>query len=327
MASFLVTPGMPPALAKRVMASVRGKSRAGAPRIARPRISMAAMIPISALLTVAGLMLFSHWMSSRELGQARGELLEKIAIQRASLPADYASFLPMTETWVARIAGNYEGDLIADELRKEGALHAQLLRPALFVRDTQPRLARADQLMDASAGSVKDAVLLCLGDPPDSRAEKAVTQKIKGANFAAVFPSMHRFYDAEAGLSLLGPSWEAAVRAAPDVKVVHNLNSVWMRAPLDDGRKAASAELLLVVVDELPEMEPKADPSDGRRPEERPHAMRLALVDLRAQSVLLRLRRTQDSSSYPPAVRFSLARAITGCLMAMDVRDAVAKGP
>jgi hypothetical protein len=326
MASFLVTPAMPPALATRVMASVKGKQRRGAPKVHGPRISMAALIPVTAVVVVVGLMLFSRWMANRELELARADVLQKLATQQAWMPAGAASFLPMVQTWVTRTAGNYEGDLITDDLRIEGALQARLARPSLFLRGSQPKLARPDQLVEAAAGSVKDAFVLCLSEPPDSRAEKSVMHKIKGANFAGALPQMRRYFDAEAGLALLQPAWEAKVRAASEPKALHSMSAEWMRAPLEDGRQAAAAELLLVVVDELPVVEPDADPGDGRRPEERPHAMRMAVVDLRAQNVLLRLRKTEDPSAFAPVARLAHAQGITGCLFAMDVRDAV-KGP
>ena len=221
------------------------------------------------------------------------------------------------------MAGAWEGDIVNDELRKPGALESRLSRPSLFVRGDLHKLSKPDQLMEAAVGSVKDAVLLCLSDPPDSREDKAVLQKIRGANFAAVLPSVRRFYDAEAGLRLLQPWWEAHVRSASELKVLQNLQAEWTRAPLEDGRLAANSELLLVVVNEPPEFEPNAEKWDGRRPEERPHALRMGLVDLRAQTVLLRLRRKLDPSTFAPAMRAAHARAITGCLLAMDVRDAV----
>lgn len=288
-----------------------------------PRISGAAMIPITAILVAVALMLMSRFMTHRELEQARGELLQRITAERATLPPQAAGFLPSAQAWVVRMAGAWEGDLVSDELRKPGALQARLSHPALFLRGDLHKLTKPDQLMDAAVASVKDAVLLCLSDPPESREEKAVLQKIRGANFAAALPSVHRYYDAEAGLRLLQPWWEAEVRAAKELKLVQNLRAEWMRAPIEDGKHAALAELLLVVVNEPPELEPNAEKGDGRRPEERPHAIRMGIVDLRAQTVLLRLRKNVDPSAYAPAMRAAHARAITGCQFAMEVRDAV----
>jgi hypothetical protein len=287
---------------------------------------MAALLPVTAVLVVVGLMMLSRWMAHRELEEARNELLQRLAGARASLPADAAHFLPSVQSWVARMAGPYEADAVSDELQKPGALQARLSRPGLFVRGNQSKLERSDQLIEAASGSAKDAVLLCMSDPPESRAEKAMLQKIQGANFAAVLPSVRRLYDAEAGLGPLQPAWEAKLRAASELKAVRNLNSEWLRAPLEDGKQAARAELLVVVVDEAPEVEPNADPADGRRPEERPHAIRMGIVDLRAQAVLLRLRRSVDPGSYTTKMRAAHARAITGCIIAMEVRDVLQAG-
>jgi hypothetical protein len=323
MSSFLVTPKMSPELAARVEASVRGKHRHGARRLFVPRFSMAALLPVAAVLVVVGLTMVNRWVTHRALERDRSDLLERLANERASLPAGAATFLPSAQAWVARMAGAYEGDWVSLELRKTGALQAQWSRPALYLRADQSKLAKTDQLMEAASASVKDAVLLCISDPPDSRAAKAVLQKIRGANFAAVLPSVRRFHDAEAGLALLQPWWETKVRAADDLKALQSLRRELMRAPLEDGRHAANAELLVIVVDEAPDVEPNAEQGDPRRMEEHPHTIRVGMVDLRAQSMLLRLRRNIDPSTYAPSMLAAHARAITGCLVAMEVRDAV----
>jgi hypothetical protein len=105
--------------------------------------------------------------------------------------------------------------MVTGELRKGGAFQAQLSRDGLFLRGDQSRLVKVDQLMEASSESVKDEVLLCISDPPESRAEKAVLRKVLGANFGATLPRIRRFYDAQAGLVLLQPSWEAQRCALP----------------------------------------------------------------------------------------------------------------
>lgn len=308
------------------MASVRGKRRAGSPRTYKPRISLAALIPVVAVFVVVGLMLFSRWMTDRELELARADLLGQMSAHRASLPAQSSGFLRAARSCVSRLAGPWEGDLVAEPLSRPGELQARLARPALYVRGDQLKLENPDRLLEAAASSVKDSVLLCLADPPESRTEKVVLQKIRGANFAAALPSVRRFYDAEAGLLLLEPPWEAKLRAARELKAVNALRGEWMRAPLEDGRQAAVAESLIVVVDEAPEVEPNADPGDKRRADERGHWIRVGIVDLRSQAVLLRLRKAEDPSAYAPATRAAHARAITGCLIAMDVHDVAGKG-
>jgi len=318
MPSFLTTPRMSPELAARVEASVRGKRRAGSPRRFGPRVPMAALLPCTAILVVIGLAMLNDWFARRELERARTELLQRVATERASMPPDSAAFLPSARSWVGRMAGAYEGDVVSDELRGPGALQARLWHSALFLRGNQSKLAKPEELMEAASSSVKDAVLLCLNDPPESRSEKALLHKVRKVNFAAVLSPVRRFYDAEAGLGLLQPSWESKVRTAADPKAIQRLRNELSRAPLEDGKQAAAAELLLVVVDEPPE----GQPDDGRRPEERAHAMRVGLVDLRSQTVLLRLRRSVDPSTYSPSMRAAHGPAITGCLMALEVRAA-----
>lgn len=318
MATFLITPRMSPALAARIEASVRGKRRSASPRGFGPRIPLAALLPCVAIIVVLGLAMMNHWFVRREVEHARGDVLRRVAAQRASMPAEAAAFLPTTRASIARMAGPYEGDLVGEELRTPGALQARLSRPAVFLRGSQAKLSRPDQLSEAASASVKDAVLLCLSDPPDSRSEKALLQKVRKVNFAAVLPSVRRFYDAEAGLGLLQPGWEERVRAAGDLKAIHALDNELSRAPVEDGKLVAAAELLVVVIDEAPE-EPS---NDERRLEERAHAIRLGLVDLRGQSVLLRLRRSIDPGSYSASMRAAHAHAITGCLMAIEARAA-----
>jgi hypothetical protein len=79
----------------------------------------------------------------------------------------------------------------------------------------------------------------------------------------------------------------------------------------------------MIVVDESPEQEPGAKQEESLRPDTRAHAVRVGMVDLRAESVLLRLGRSLDPSSYAPSVQAAHGRAITGCLIAMEVCDAM----
>jgi hypothetical protein len=177
-------------------------------------------------------------------------------------------------------------------------------------------------LEQAAAQSFKDALVLCLLDPPASRSEKLLVSRARRA-FAGherIGASAHvtRLYDAISGLPFLSREWERKVLAADDERALGELERRFNRAPLAAAKRAAKAELLLFALDE---------PSDGSGPieldGERPHHVRVGLVDLETERLLLAFRRHVDPSWVSAANRAEYASGIDSCSLALDAQALV----
>jgi hypothetical protein len=279
--------------------------------------------------------------AGRQLEGERAALLAAAASERAALTPRQASFLERAEGWiVAEASGAYAGDHVDPELAAPGALDAWLARPGVYLRGVAPELARADGLARASRGSFKDGVVLCLLDPPAAPGGQAMLDKVsrtylRGALFEEKTARVRPLREAEDALRVLTPAWSAEVRAADA--------SLWMRrlglemrqrsaGVKVAGQIAASAAYLLVVVDEVPAgvRVPEVGPAitDHQREsvlpvvEERAHEARLALIDLEANRVLLRVRRALDASKLGVAGHAVYTQALQGCALGAEARAA-----
>ncbi len=160
-------------------------------------------------------------------------------------------------------------------------------------------------------------------EPPAERTEKLLRSKAR-AGYTGGGPHMQStsnvepLYTALVGLPFLSPEWEARVVGASDRVELDKLRKNFDRAPLEAAKRAARATHLLLVADEPGD---KAGPSelDG----ERPHDVRVGIVDLVGRKVLLRVRRRVDPSWVSPSTRAELANGIDSCALALDVHTAV----
>jgi hypothetical protein len=323
MATFLTTSKMNPALAARVESSVRGRrARPGAARVRR----VVALARLVLLLTVAfGIYgaVTTRRRTQRELERARAELLDTVRGHAASLTPEDRGALTRADSWLTGLSAPYEGDLVSPELRAPGALAATLTRPTVYVRGPIDAFTSSTRTAEAAATSTKDALVLCLLEPPASRVEKTLLEKARiayggGAAMEERTVNVRRLHDAASGLPLLLPPWSERVRAAEDGAELMRLRRELERAPIERAKQAAKARLLLVAIDE---------PGDGRGPTEldgeHAHAARVVLVDLATSSILLRMRQLVDPSWISPAKRATYASALDGCALAFDVHESV----
>jgi hypothetical protein len=129
--------------------------------------------------------------------------------------------------------------------------------------------------------------------------------------------NVRRLHEAAAGLPVLLPPWAARVRQARDLPELQGLRRELERAPMAAAKQAARAEVLLVALDE---------PGDGKGPTEldgeRPHQVRVALVDLKSDRVLLRVRRQVDPSWISATARSEYAGGLDACALGYDLRSA-----
>ncbi len=323
MATFLTTRKMHPELAARIDASVRGrKKRAG--RSLGPRMIAFARFTGVALVVIAAVAVIRvRRRNHDELEGARAALLASARARSEPLSPSDLELPTLAAEWSVRLATPYEGDLVAPELAKDGALTAVVARSIVYVRGPIGSMANAKTLALAAAVSSKDPLVSCLVDPPKDRTEKAMLAKVRGAYardalFEKSIANVTRLNDAEVGLPFLVPAWAARVSAAEELPDVTRLRREFEKAPLDGARRAAQSELLFVAMDEEGD---KKGPTelDG----ERPHKVRVLLVDLRAKKVLVRQQKNVDPAWITEAQRPTYAAGLDSCAMAMDLREAI----
>ncbi|MBX3218421.1 MAG: hypothetical protein KF850_40825 [Labilithrix sp.] len=327
MPSFLTTPRMDPALAARVEASVRGQR--GAPR-PRPRSSRRARRVVSLLrvvivLTVAvGIynIVVGRRERARALEAARAALLEAARAEAESLSEADREALPRIQAAIASVAAG-RPDLVADELLRPGAFAAALERPLVYVRGPSAALSEPAAFAGVAGASTKDALLLCLLEPPASRSEKALLDKVRvayagGANLEGRTRNARRVDEILVGLPFLLPPWSDKVRSAASSEEIARLRGELARAPLARAKEAMRAELVLVALD---------DPGDGAGPTEldgeRAHPVRVALVELATSRALFHVRRVVDPSWITAARRPTYASGLDACALAFDLHDEV----
>lgn len=324
MGTLVTTRKMSPALAARVEASVRGR-RGVRGRPARALVIVSARAAALALVVATVLSVVAHRRrSARELEAARSLLLLRVETESASVTASDLGIASRVESWLLRANAPYEGDFIADPLRAPGMLAAFLGREALYARVPAGALHDAASLRDATRASYEDALLLCLVDPPESHAEKALAAKaraaLEGPALAEHRANLHRLYDAEAGLPLLLPGWAERARAARGMQEIDALRTQWDGAPVHEATRALKARVLISAVDE---------PGDGPGPTEldgeRAHDVRVELVDLSSDAVVLRLRKHVDPAAISALTRTMYATGIDGCAAAVGILESAGR--
>jgi hypothetical protein len=324
MATFLTTSRMDPALAARIEASVRGrKRRPGAPRLSPRLVALVRVGLVLAIAFVGYSVVGARRRDREEIERARTALLAAVHTHAASLTPEDKGSVVRADSWLVRLTGAYEGDLVADELRPPGALKSTLARPAIYVRGQLGSFVNPARIAEAAATSSKDALLLCLLEPPASKTEKVLLGTVRIAYSGGVAMEEHtshvrRLHDAVVGLPLLTPQWSQRVQATNEPSELARFRRELERAPLDRAKQAARAGLLVVAMDE---------PSDGGGPTEldgeRAHAVRIGVVDLAASKVLLRLRKQVDPSWISLAKKSEYASGLDSCGLAFEVHETV----
>jgi hypothetical protein len=321
-ATLLVTERMAPELRARIEASVRGR-RGNSGRRGKPfALAMLRMALVLTFVLAIGTFAMARRRASAELEAERANLLDRFRKEASGLTAEQRSIGERIQGFLEQGAGQYLGDAVSAELRGPG-LVAALARPTVYVRGPLQSFTRLSGIRESASSSFGDAFVLCLLDPPAVRTEKQLLGRARsayagGERVERVAPHVARLYHALAGLPFLSPSWEERVKTAQKARELQLLRRDFERAPLKGAKAAASAELLLYAMDEPGDRSIPAE-LDG----ERPHHVRVGLVDLTQKKQLLALRRKVDPSWLSPGVRAEHAMGIDACSLALDVREEV----
>jgi hypothetical protein len=327
MPTFLTTPRMHPALAERVAASVQGTRSVpldpGATGWRPGRVLMARVAAVVAMVLLFIGIATLRRRDQRELEHGRAALLDAVGTASAPLSSEDVGAVERMELWLMRSAGSYEGDMVVDELRKPGALAALLARPAVYVRGTIAQMRTPGGIAEAAASSIKDPLLACLIDPPAGRTEPLLLPKVREAYAGdphARMTNVQRMRDVQVGLPYLSPRWIESIRKAKSTADLEALREQFEHAPIEAARRAAKAGLLVFAMDE-PGEAGTATELDG----ERPHQVRMGMVDLVSSKVLLRMQRRVDPSWISESKRSLYASGLDACVVGLEVQAAVTK--
>ncbi|WP_437323325.1 hypothetical protein [Sorangium sp. So ce381] len=325
MATFLTTERMNPALRARVerAASHRARARHHAARAgikgtfaSEKRLGRARLLTLLTAAAVVLLAVAMYVQDRRAIEAERRALLAVLDERRAEFPAGYEGFVEATDRWIGEAASDGDpADVVDPSLRAPGALDALLHRPAVYVRAPRAELRDARGIDDAARGSDKDAFLLCLLKPPPSPSERDLLTKVRGVYFGGTkvdeeTANVRRLAEARLGLAVLGPVFEGSVRAARDVAALRRHRNELDRSPIELAKKAAGAELLIIVADSPVESATSAS------------SARVSLVDLAAKKVVLRVGRRVDQQGLSPTGVLHREQ-IEGCGLAFAVRRSV----
>ncbi len=323
MATLLTTRRMSPDLAARVEASVTGRRVVPGAKL-RPRaISVLRFASLCLVLLALGGVVLVRQRYVANLEQQRTALLERLRREAGSLAAGDLKTVERARSWLMTASAAFGGEVIAEEMRDPQAFAAVLARPALYIRGSVRGMRTDDGLRESAAASTPDAFVHCLNAPPASRSEKAVLAKVRtvysgSERHREATSHVHRLQVALVGLPLLHPAWQARVVKAETEPALERLRLELERTPLDAARRALKARLLIYLLDEPPDAAGPAE-LDG----ERPHPVRVGLVDLATDKVLLRSRKRVDPSWMSESIRAEYATGMDSCLVALDVREAL----
>lgn len=319
MGTLVANGRMEPALVARIEASVTGRRRGGRRNGVVPLIRGVLALAVLAVIVWG---ITSVRRDRAELEQQRialGQTWRK----NPGLTATQRAFRARIEKVLAELAGDYQGDVVAEQLRAEGALDEVLGRPSVYVRGST--LGFKDSAAVAKSGyeSALDAVPLCFLVPPPSRSEKDLLPKARlalggGPPVAAAAPKMYRLQEALAALRFYDLPWSERIEAAQTKEALQQLERELAKAPPAAARAAMDAEILVAVFDE-PNEEGGVTELDG----EHAHTMRLMVHVLSENRTILRFRKRVDPSWITPNRRSQYARELDGCAFAIDARNSV----
>ena len=327
MATLLATAKMSPELARRVEARVRGQGPGADPfKSGRARAAWIALGRALGVVLVAGTVIAIVRVELQSRAQreaARGDLIAEQG-RRANgfVPAD-REYLGRVEVWLARLAGPYEGDAVSEELRAPGALAALWARPIAYVHGPIAGFANPATIPATASTSFKDALLLCLLAPPPSRAEKVLLGRVfvayrGGAAIEEETPRARLLEEAFVGWPVVAGPWRSRLLDTTRLTDIEALGRELRQAPVERAVQVTHAALLVAAMDEAGDLGVPTE-IDG----ERPHHVRLNVVDLASARTLLRVRRHVDPSWISAPRRTEYAAGLDQCALAFDVDASV----
>lgn len=298
----------------------------------------------TAVLFCLAVAAIGHALDGLALAHRRRALARAIDDERAVLaPRPRALVATMDDVVLEAARLPYPGDLVAPEVDTPEKRDKVLASSALYVRAALPEVARLDAIASAVRRSEKDAFVLCWRHPPASgRAEDiraaATRYWIGGALFEDATHDVLPLTAVHAGLRPLSHAFADELAQSDGHLWMSRLESEYtLRTAnmLALARTAANADVIVTVVDELPEG--MAEPEVGRsltatrrpallpRIEDTPHVVRVVVWDTVLARTVLRVRTRVDVGALGNAEASMMAPHVHGCQAAMAMRGLLAQ--
>lgn len=325
MPSFLVNPQMNPALASRVLRSLRG-GRAPSPTPAsRTRLlRLGALVAVSAVVVAV---VREVQTRNQQLSDAKRTLLTARAELQSTLTPRARALGERVTRLLTHEASAYHGAVRDAELGGLADWDALLSRPIVYARFDIDAVSPPERFDAALSESRKDAFVTCLRRPPTDRTEKQLHKRVLevSSREAQEYTSnLHRFHDALVTLRVLDPAVDRQIERADELAPVLSLQHTWEQARVDERLPAVFGEVVIALLDE-----PKVPDTPVELDGASVHGIRLVVVDIAGERdhVLFRAHFDSNPSWVSERRRHQYARELDGCRMAHEVRTALAQPP
>lgn len=293
----------------------------------------------SAVLFSLAMAAVGHLLNGWDLARRRRALARAIEDERSVLAARPRALVAAMDDVVLEAARQpYPGDVATPEVDTPEKREALLASSALYVRAALPEVARLDAIAASVRRSEKDAFVLCWRHPPASAraadVHAAATRYwIGGALFEDATHDVLPLYAVHAGLRPLSHAFADELAQADGHLWIGRLESEYsLRTSnmLSLARTAANVDLIVTVVDELPDG--VAEPEVGRsltatrrpallpRIEDAPHFVRVAVWSAVLARTVLRVRTRVDVTALGSNDATMAAPHVHGCQAAMALR-------
>lgn len=319
MPTFLTNANMNPALRARIVRSLSGRSRSS--RLPPRFVAALRLVSVLGIALAIGTYVSHRREQAETLRRTKQDLIERIERHATGISEEDRKTVPRAREWLERLGAAYAGDRVGPELGTPEAVAREFRRPAAYVRADSAELSSPASIASAIAESTPESLVRCLYDPPEARDEKALLERLRdsGAVREGSALLVEPLGAAEVALPLLDPAFAEQVERADHVAQVRELARVVEGAPLLEARRAARAEVLVVALDE-PKPSGVVVELDGTHR----HAVRIHVVDLRAERELGRVRLEADPEWVSESKRVKHARALVDCRLGFDARRALA---
>jgi hypothetical protein len=276
--------------------------------------SAARLRAIMRFLSLAIVVFAVVWMISKRhaaksaLETQRAALLESFHAKTAAITEDDRNALARDEALLESLTGPYEGDTSSP---------SALTRTIVYVRGPIESFRSKATIPKAAAQSIEDAFARCFVDPPRTRGEKDVLPKVRAVYTGQPggLKNVERLETAYAAERLLDPAWLARAKASERETELKKLELDLDHTPFDRALVAWRAELMLAVMDEPGDPKVPAE-LDG----ERPHDVRVALVETKTGNALLRMHAHVDPAVWNAGSRPEYASGLDACALAFEAR-------
>jgi hypothetical protein len=306
MPTLLTNRKMDAALRARIEHSLQARGSADA-SAARLRAIMR-FASLAIVVYAIGYMISKRHAAKSALETQRTTLLDAWTKKTSDITPDDKKALARDEQLLESLAGVYEGDY---------AQPTALTRTIVYVRGPIESLRSTATIPKAAAQSLEDPFARCFVEPPRTKSEKDVLAKVRAVYTGTLggLKNLERLETAYATKRLLDPAWIARAKSSASEKELAVMQTELDHTPFDRALVAWRAELLLAVMDEPGDANVPAE-LDG----ERPHDVRVALVETRSGHAVLRMHAHVDPSVWSAGTRPDYASGLDASALAFEAR-------